>query len=93
MMVIANWLNCGVQGAVVSSTKSSWKAVTGGVPQDGSRSYTVNYFHYSLGDKAEHTHRNFLEDTKLGGVVDKPEDCADVNVVGTDRRIEPTGVS
>lgn len=52
---------------------------------------TLFSFINDLGDKVECTH--FLEDTKLGGEVGKPEGCADIHGVGTGRRIEPTAIS
>jgi len=38
----------------------------------------LNTFINDLGDGTEFTHRKFSDDTKLGGVADKPEGCADI---------------
>jgi len=69
----SNW----AQRLVISGTKSSWRQVASGVPQDsmlGSILFVI--FINDLDDVAELILSKFVEDTRLGGVADTPDGCA-----------------
>lgn len=74
VMWIKNWLNGQTQRMVISSTKSSWRAVTS---SQGSILHPVlcNIFINYLDDEVNCILSKFDDDRKLGGVAGVSEDC------------------
>lgn len=64
------------QRVLISSTKPSWRPVTGDVPGRFLKSPKFNIFVNGLNDGAEYLLSIFADNTKLGGVAATAEGCA-----------------
>ncbi|KAK4831183.1 hypothetical protein QYF61_015915 [Mycteria americana] len=74
---IENGLNSQVQRVVINCKKSSWKQVTSGMLQKSILGPTLfSFFMNDLDDGTECTFNKFTNNTKLGGLADRPDWCA-----------------
>jgi len=75
---------------VISSTKSTWRPVTTGAPQESILAQILlDTFNNNLDDGTECRRSKFAVDGKLGGVVDSPANQRDLNKL----KKELTGIS
>jgi len=73
---IENWLNGRTQRVFISSTESSWRAVTSSVPQGSVLVPVLLNLINDLDEERECALSKFADGTKLGGAADTPEGCA-----------------
>lgn len=72
-----NCIKIWAQRVVISSTKSSWRPVTGGVYQGSILSPILfKTFNNDLYDGTDHTFSKLADDIKLGVMADMPEGSA-----------------
>jgi len=84
-----NWLTGRAQRIVISGRESGWRLVPGSVPQ-GLVLGLVLFIISNQDEGIESTLSKFADNTKLGGVADKPEGCATIQT-WTDWRVGQVG--
>lgn len=74
---VKNWLTGRVQRVVINGIESSWRPVTSSLPQGlVLDSVLFNIFIDDLDEWIVFTFNKFVDDTKVGGVANTPQGCA-----------------